>query len=107
MQPIAEIAFDLADSDDKMRARLFAPEFDASMNAWGCVFEIDEPISARRTIYGANSLQALILGLKIMAASLYGSELYEQKQFGLDGEFGGNLSVPAPAVFWETAPYPF
>jgi hypothetical protein len=107
MHPIAEIAFDLADSDDKMHARLFAPAFDSLMGAWGCVFEIDEPIAVRRTTYGASSLQALVLGLKILSAYLYGSELYEQKKFGLHGDLGGDLSLPAPAVFAETAPYPF
>ena len=105
--PVAEIAFDLSYSSDKMWARLYAPSQDQLSGSWSCSFEIGAPISVNRTIHGESSLQSIVLGLKTMAAYLYGSEAYEEKQFGLYGEFGGNLSVPAPAGFLDIAPYPF
>ena len=107
MGPIAEVAFDLSTSDEKMWARLYRPEQDQPSGDWSCTFEIDAPISARRTIYGVSSLQSIALAMKTMSAYLYGSEAYKNKQFGLGGEFGGNLSLPAPSVFLDIAPYPF
>lgn len=106
-KPVAEIAFDLALSDDKMWARLYSPEQVYGGTDWACTFEIDAPISVRRTIQGVSSLQALVLALKTMSAYLYGSEAYQKKQFGLSGELGGNLSLPAPSIFLDVAPYPF
>ena len=105
--PVAEIAFDLSFSTDKMWARLYAPEREFSGADWACAFEIDAPISVRRTIYGVSNLQALVLGLKTMSVYLYGAEAYKNSQFGLDGEFGGNLSIPAPSTLLGDAPYPF
>ncbi len=105
MEPIAEVAFDIVGSNEKVRARLFAPEHHE--RDWACTFEIDAPIDVRRTIYGASSMQALVLGLKTLAGYLYGSEAYREKRLGIGGEFGGNLFVPAPAEFLKDAPYPF
>jgi hypothetical protein len=105
--PVAEVAFDLYNSEDKMWARLYAPEQEHPTADWFCAFEIEAPISIRRTIYGVSSLQAMVLALKTMAAYLYGSEAYESKQIGIGGEFGGHLSIPAPHEFLDIAPYPF
>ncbi len=69
--------------------------------------EIDAPIDVKRTIYGASSMQALVLGLKTLASYLYGSDEYREKRLGIGGEFGGNLFIPAPAEFLKDAPYPF
>lgn len=102
--PIAEVEFDLSDSDEKMWARVYAPERCQGSEDWACTFEIDAPIAVRRTIYGVSSMQALVLGLKTLAAYLYGSELYRNKQLGIYGEFGGNLSIPAPSEFLNDAP---
>jgi hypothetical protein len=66
----------------------------------------DAPIAMRRTIYGVSSLQALVLGLKTLAAYLYGSDLYRSTELGLHGEFGGHLSIPAPSEFLNEAPFP-
>lgn len=105
MEPIAEVAFDIADSDEKVWARLFAPQ--RHQGDWACTFEIDAPIDVKRTIYGVSSMQALVLGLKTLATYLYGSDEYRQRRLGIGGEFGGNLFVPAPAEFLKEAPYPF
>jgi hypothetical protein len=103
--PIAEVAFDLSGSDKKVRARLYAPE--PHGQDWACRFEIDAPIAVQRTIYGVSSLQALVLGLRTLAAYLYGSDLYRERQLALHGEFGGDLSIPAPSEFLREAPFPF
>ena len=107
MHLIAEDVFDLSNSAEKMRTRLYAPEHDRSTGDWHCTFEIDSPLSVRQTIFGVSSLQALVLALKVMAATLYGSDSYANKEFGFCGEFGGNLSLPAPATLLDIAPYPF
>lgn len=107
MRPIAEVAFDLSDSEDKMWVRLHAPQLEQLSDDWSCTFEIGAPISVCRTIYGVSSLQAIVLAMKTMAAYLYGSEAYRNKEFGLGGEFGGDLSIPAPAAFLDVAPFPF
>jgi hypothetical protein len=52
-------------------------------------------------------MQALVLGLKILAVYLYGSEAYRNKQIGIGGEFGANLYIPAPSEFLNDAPFPF
>jgi hypothetical protein len=107
MRPIAEIAFDLAHTPDKMAVRLYAPEPVPESEEWACRFEIDEPLALRRTVYGVCSFQALVLALKSLSANLYGSDYYLKGELGLDGEFGGNLSIPAPQIFLDRAPYPF
>lgn len=105
--PIVDVAFDLAGSTETMRVRLYAPQQDQPNEDWSCSFDIGAPISVERTIYGVSSLQALMLGLKTLAVYLYGSAAYERREIGLFGEFGGHLTIPAPAEFLDIAPYPF
>jgi len=107
MGVIAEAVFDLAHSQIKVRARLHAPEQEAGQDAWGCAFDIDDPIGVQRTVYGETSLQALALALKVLSAHLYGSDLYKEGELGIHGEFGGSLSIPAPQAMLDIAPFPF
>lgn len=107
MDPIADVEFDLSYTDEKMPARVYAPQRDHASEDWACTFEIGAPISVQRAIYGVSSMQALLLALKAMAAHLYGSEVYRNRELGIFGEFGGDLHIPAPAVFLDEAPYPF
>lgn len=107
MGRIAEAVFDLSHSEEKMGARIYAPEQDQGSEDWSCTFEIDAPISVRRTVFGVSSMQALVLGLKMMAVYLYGSEAYQKKEFGIYGGAGGDLSIPAPSEFLDVAPFPF
>jgi hypothetical protein len=107
MGPIAEIAFDLSYTSDKMGVRLYAPEPVTHSSDWACSFEIDEPLALRRTLYGVSSLQALVLALKSLSSNLYGSEAYRSGQLGLHGEFGSDLTIPATSIFLDMAPYPF
>ena len=105
MGPIAEVAFDLSYTSDKMGVRLYAPERVAGSSDWACTFEVDEPLALNRTLYGVSSLQALVL--KSLSSNLYGSEAYRNGQLGVYGEFGGDLAIPATSLFLDMAPYPF
>jgi hypothetical protein len=105
--PIAEVAFDLSYTEDKMWARIYPPAWDENAQDFACVFEIDEPIGLRKAIFGVGGIQALALSLQAMSACLYGSDLYRRGELGIDGRFGGYLGVPAPKVMLDIAPYPF
>jgi len=107
MTIIGELAFDLSYTQEKMVAKLFAPEESASANSWICRFEIGSPIDYALNIHGASSLQAIILAIKGISATLYSSDVYKEGQLGVFGEFGGDLTIPAPNVFLDVAPYPF
>jgi len=107
VRPIAEIAYDLAWTPDKMGVRLYAPEPVADADHWGCTFEIDEPLALRQTIYGICSLQAPVLALQSLSASLYGSNTYRNGELGLGGIFGGDLSIPAMITFSIKLPIRF
>ena len=93
IEVIAEAEFDLSYSQDKVRARVYAPERDRAATDWACSFEIGAPISVKRTIFGVSGVQALVLALRTMSAYLYGSEVYERGELGVHGEFGGDLGV--------------
>ncbi|OIQ64071.1 hypothetical protein GALL_543820 [mine drainage metagenome] len=107
MAAIAELELDLSYSSDKVSVRLFAPEWDDEQRTWSCKFEISEPIGVKREIFGVSSLQALIHGAKTLSAYLYGSDLYKNGDLGIYGQFGGSLSIPAPQVMLDRAPFPF
>lgn len=107
MAEIAAFELDLSYTAEKVSVRLFAPEWDEEQKTWACKFEISEPIKMERSIYGVSSLQALILGAKTLSAYLYGSDLYKNGELGIYGQFGGSLSIPAPQVMLDRAPFPF
>ena len=107
MTEIASAEFDLSYTSVKMSVRVFAPEPNAELGLWSCRFEIDDPIGLNREIHGVSSLQALVLAMKTLSAYLYGSDLYKRGELGIHGEFGADLSIPAPKMFLDTAPYPF
>lgn len=103
---VAEMTLDLINSDTGVGVRLFEPH-ELREGEWACLFEVDAPVELTRTIYGVSSMQALILALKTLSAYLYGSEEYRTGQIGIDGEFGGDLGLPATHWLLEVAPYPF
>jgi hypothetical protein len=107
MIEIASAEFDLSVTSEKMAVRVFAPEKNAELGLWSCRFEIDDPIGLEREIHGVSSLQALVLAMKTLSAYLYGSDLYKRGELGIYGEFGANLSIPAPKELLGAAPYPF
>jgi hypothetical protein len=107
MTVIGELVLDLADSDQEVVAKLFAPEQATGRNEWTCRFEIGEPFDYAMGIHGETSMQALALALSALSVTLYCSEEYESGKLGIFGEFGGYLSIPAPRVALDRAPYPF
>jgi len=107
MNVIGELVLDLANPPGKVNARLFAPEQNSGKDYWTCRFEVGDPINDSASIRGETSLQALALALQSLSAALYGSEEYKSGALGVFGEFGGYLTIPAPSVVLDTAPYPF
>lgn len=103
---IVEAEFDLR-GGGKMTFALFKPRFDKKKRAWGCGFMFSAPLDTQRMVFGENSLQSLVLALKVAATSLYASEMYKNKQIGVFGEFGGSLLLPSPVALLDIAPYPF
>ena len=106
MQVVAEQAFDIFESDGKMRARIYEPVQEPD-GVWASLVEIDAPMNRRMSAYGAHSLQALTLAVKMLSSMLYSVGGYRSKHLGWKGEFGGDLGVPAPHSYLDFAPYPF
>jgi hypothetical protein len=104
--PIVEAEFDIIDGR-KMAFALFKPRLESDRRTWGCKFEFSEPLDVERTTFGENSLQALVLALKIASTYLYSSDLYKKGQIGVFGELGGSLIFPAPQSLLNIAPFPF
>ena len=104
---IADMLLDVTGSKKPMRLAIYSPRWVKRRNAWACRFTIGSPLKVSQTIFGENSVQALLLALKTASSYLYGSRLYKEKKIGLYGEFGGNLGIPAPSCFLDIAPYPF
>jgi hypothetical protein len=107
MSVIGELILELSPTNDKVIARLFAPEERIRDELWVCRFEIGEPINVRGDMNGSTSLQSIALALQCLSAALYGSAEYKAGQLGIFGEFGGYLTIPAPRVALDIAPYPF
>ncbi len=107
MTEIAVLELDLSYTSAKVGVRVFAPKLSNDQENWSCKFKIDEPIGVEREIHGVSSLQALMLAMKTLSAYLYGSDLYKRGELGIYGEYGGSLSIPAPRVLLDRAPFPF
>ena len=103
---VAEMTLALLDSDTRVGVRLFEPR-EVKEGEWACAFEIDAPLDVTLTTYGVSGMQALALALKRLSAHLYGSEEYRAGRLGIDGEFGGQLGIPATHWLHDVAPYPF
>lgn len=107
MNVIGELILDLRPANVQVIARIFAPEERIQEDRWVCRFEIDEPINISGDMNGSTSLQSIALALQCLSAALYGSAEYKAGQLGILGEFGGYLTIPAPRIALETAPFPF
>src|SRR4051794_24905371 len=108
MTVIAAVELELSFTEAKVGVRVFLPEPSSKYeNLWSCRFEIDDPLAVEREINGVSSLQALVLAMKTLSASLYGSDLYKRGELGIYGKFGGNLPTPAPQALLDVAPSPF
>ena len=106
-RPIAEAAFDLSFSDEKMRVRIYAPALDVGGAQWSCAYSIDAPVSVEAARRGETSLLALIDAMRQVSRAVYGSVEYRGQQIGVGGRFGGDLFIPATSDLLDIAPYPF
>lgn len=92
MQVVAEQAFDIRGSDEKMRARIYEPAQEPD-GVWASLVEIDAPMNRRMSVYGEHSLQALTLAVTILSSMLYSVEGYRSKHLGWRGSFGPAISI--------------
>jgi hypothetical protein len=103
---ILEDFLDLADTDEKLLDRMYAPVIE-ERTTWICRIEIGSPIDETSDVRGEGALQALSLALKNLSARLYSHHLYREGKLGAYGEFGDFLGLPAPTTYLEFAPFPF
>lgn len=106
MPVVADQTFDLSFTDEKVVARIYEPVREPD-GVWASLVEIDAPFDFSLSAYGENSLQALTLAVKMLSSTLYSAGGYANKKLGWNGEFGGDLGVPAPGSYLDFAPYPF
>lgn len=107
MDVIGELILNLSPGSDTVTVRLFAPEERVRGELWVCRFEISEPLDVSGDVNGSTSLQSIALALQCLSAALYGSAEYRAGQLGIYGQFGGYLTIPAPRVVLDIAPFPF
>ena len=103
---IAESVFDVAEVDEKLCVRMYAPDLNED-GTWVCRVEIGAPIGWSGPTYGASAIQALALGVKTVAMHLYASVLWKEGKLGVNGKYGGYLGIPAPTDYLDFAPFPF
>jgi hypothetical protein len=104
--PIIVETFDLAGLNKKLRVRVYAPA-PFERTTWACRTSLGAPFNRDRPTYGEGPLQALVLGLNMVAANLYSSDLWREGRLGWRGRFGGYLGLAAPTSYLDFAPYPF
>jgi hypothetical protein len=79
-----ELTLRTSGEDIKIPIRIFAPEKESS-GAWGCRFEIDWPEKkSDKTIFGFDSIQALVLALQTIGAEVYTSNYHNAGQLFFD-----------------------
>ena len=73
------------DNDTDVAAHVYAPEREEETGAWGCRYEVDWPDKRSvKTIFGFDSVQALVLALQTIGAEIYSSNYHEAGQLFLD-----------------------
>lgn len=103
---IVEEEFDLADTDEKLTVRIFAP-VPEERTTWTCRVEIGAPIEKTYDVPGEGALQALSLAVKYVSANLYSHPMWREGRIGKWDEFGSFLGIPAPTQYLHFAPFPF
>lgn len=77
-----------ANGDVAIPIRVFAPERED--NAWSCRYQIDWPEGTQdMTAGGADSMQALVIALKMIGADLYSSSYHRSGKLMFDASGGG------------------
>jgi len=65
-------------NDTDVAVRIFAPQL--SQGSWSCNYEIDWPEGTRKgAAHGLDSVQALLLALKMIGAEIYTSDYHKAK----------------------------
>jgi hypothetical protein len=107
MKIVAEQAFDLSYCDQKVWARIYEPFLKPDGVTWACRIDVGEPVGAGHLVCGETSLQALSDALRYLTVHLYTSRLWENKQLGAHGVFGGDLGIPAMNYAHLKGRFPF
>jgi len=102
---IGELALDLSPKDEKVVARLFAPEERIPGELWVCRFEIGEPIDFSGGANGSTSLQLLLSPCRACLRLCMDPRNIKRPALWIFGEFGGYLTIPAPRVVLDIAPF--
>jgi hypothetical protein len=106
-RPISETMFDLAYTDRKVRAAIYAPVLQEDRETWTCAYTVDAPLSLEASGSADTSLRALVEAMRGLSRALHGSAEYRDKQLGLDGVFGQYLGLPVTTDLLNIAPHPF
>jgi hypothetical protein len=105
--PIVDEQFAIADSDKKLRVRIYAPVLDEG-TTWACRIQLSSPIDVDRDAFGEGSLQALALALEQVSALLYSHPLWREGKLRAFGAGPRSyLGLPAPTMYHDFAPFPF
>ncbi len=89
--PIAERLLKISPSDTTLDVvvRIYAPE-KQSGNSWSCVYEIDWPEQPKKmTVWGADSMQTIVLALQMIGADLYTSNYHKAGELSFERPGGG------------------
>jgi hypothetical protein len=71
-------------AETKIPIRIFAPECEQT-GSWGCRYEIEWPGGTKvKTIFGVDSIQALLLTMQIIGVEIYSSELHKSGNLYFD-----------------------
>lgn len=84
-----ELTFLEGDKETKIPVRLYAPQREPD-GAWKCRYEIGWPGEMRaKDIFGADSMQAIVLALQMIGFEIYNSEFHESGRLQSDKWRGG------------------
>jgi Domain of unknown function (DUF6968) len=79
-----ELTLRIENDNIKIPIRIFAPEIEKP-GVCGCRYEVDWPDKKSvKTIYGIDSVQALVLALQTIGAEIYSSNYHKAGQLFLD-----------------------
>lgn len=89
------LKFSKSGIDVDVPIRLFAPQ--AGEDAWSCRYEIDWPDDRRRmVVWGADSVQAIVLALQMIGADIYTSSYHKSGKLMHEAP-GRGYGFPVPS----------
>jgi hypothetical protein len=82
-----------AKGETVVAVRIFTPQ--PHENHWSCAYEIDWPEGKREfAAHGVDSMQALILALKMIGSEIYTSDYHKTRKLVWDDEPGRGYGFP-------------